>query len=258
MEKQTIKAIKDLFHNNRITEEQLQQLYQDERKGVQSLLKSYERKREQERALREQFSHMQRYEKKAYENGCHHIAGVDEVGRGPLAGPVVAAAVILPKDFHLLGLNDSKLLREEQREHFSKYIKEHAVSYHIAFVDNQIIDEINIYEATKQAMTEAIGALHPYPDYLLVDAVTLPDISCPQEAIIKGDASSISIAAASVLAKVARDNYMKELAATYPAYRFDKNMGYGTKAHLNALEKVGTTPYHRASFSPVKEIMKRN
>ncbi|MFD1414615.1 ribonuclease HII [Oceanobacillus jeddahense] len=256
MKKQSIAEIKELLNEDNLTTENWEVLLQDERKGVQTLIQSYQRKKEREKLLINQFTAMQHYEKKAYTNGAEKIAGVDEVGRGPLAGPVVAAAVILPEDFRLIGLNDSKKLKEDVREAYSIYIKEHAVSYHISFIDNQTIDAINIYQATKKAMYEALEGLDPSPDHVLVDAVHLPGLHCSQEAIIKGDASSISIAAASVLAKVARDQFMKELNKEYPGYDFDKNMGYGTKAHLEGLNQFGVTPYHRTSFAPIKTLVK--
>lgn len=256
MKKQSIAEIKGLLKEGTLTAEEWEVILQDERKGVQTLVQSYQRKQEREKRLIKQFADMQRYENNAYMNGIENIAGVDEVGRGPLAGPVVAAAVILPKDFQLIGLNDSKKLKENVREEYSTYIKEHAVSYHISFIDNQTIDTINIYEATKKAMYDALSGLTPSPEHVLVDAVHLPGLTCSQEAIIKGDASSVSIAAASVLAKVARDQYMKELHKEYPGYDFDKNMGYGTKAHLEGLNQFGVTPYHRTSFAPIKTMGK--
>lgn len=256
MKKQSITEIKTLLNEDNLASEEFDALLQDERKGVQTLLKSYQRKKEREMHLIQQFEKMQQYERKAYQNGAQWIAGVDEVGRGPLAGPVAAAAVILPKDFRLIGLDDSKKLKEEVREEYSTYIKEHAVCYHISFIDNQVIDKINIYEATKLAMYEALAGLTTPPNHVLIDALHLPNLNYSQEAIIKGDASSISIAAASVLAKVARDQFMKELNKQYPDYGFDKNMGYGTKVHLDGLEKYGATPYHRTSFAPVKTLGK--
>ena len=256
MKKQSITEIKGLLNEDNLTPETWEALLQDERKGVQTLLKSYRRKKEREKRLIQRFEEMREYENKAYQNGFKSIAGVDEVGRGPLAGPVVAAAVILPEDFRLIGLDDSKKLKEEVREEYSTYIKEHAICYHISFIENQVIDGINIYEATKQAMYEALAGLTTPPDHVLIDALHLPNLNCSQEAIIKGDASSISIAAASVLAKVARDQFMKELDKKYPGYGFDKNMGYGTKAHLKGLEQYGATPYHRPSFAPVKTLGK--
>lgn len=256
MKKQSIAEIKILLNEDNLTSEEREVLVKDERKGVQTLLKSYQRKKERESLLITQFEEMQQYEIKAFQNGAEKVAGVDEVGRGPLAGPVVAAAVILPNDFRLIGLNDSKKLKEDVRDEYSAYIKEHAISYHISFINNQVIDQINIYEATKKAMYEALAGLTTTPDHVLVDAVHLPNLKCSQEAIIKGDASSISIAAASILAKVARDQFMKELHKEYPGYGFDKNMGYGTKVHLDGLAEFGVTPYHRSSFAPIRTLGK--
>ncbi len=251
MKSTSIANIKSQLNNGELNNKDIEELYKDSRKGVQSLLKRYEKQQEKQVALEQAFIKMSTYENEAYRNGNHYIAGVDEVGRGPLAGPVVAAAVILPKDFYLLGINDSKKLSEEQRNTYSTYIKQHAIAYQISFVDNTIIDEINIYEASKQAMKQAISGLEPYPDHALIDAVPLEGLNCTYEAIIKGDAASVHIAAASILAKVARDNWMKELHEEYPVYGFNSNMGYGTKEHLQALENYGVTPYHRYSFAPV-------
>ncbi|MFS0751864.1 ribonuclease HII [Oceanobacillus sp. 1P07AA] len=251
MKPASIASIKTQLNNGELTNVEIEELYKDSRKGVQAILKRYEKQQEKQEALKQAFIKMNVYENKAYGNGNDYIAGVDEVGRGPLAGPVVAAAVILPKDFELLGINDSKKLSEEQRNTYSDYIKQHAIAYQISFIDNTTIDKINIYEASKQAMKQAISGLDPYPDHALIDAVPLEGINCTYEAIIKGDSASVHIAAASILAKVARDNWMKELHEKYPVYGFNSNMGYGTKEHLQALEKYGTTPYHRYSFAPV-------
>lgn len=251
MKPASIASIKSQLTNGELTQKQIEELYKDSRKGVQAILKRHEKQQEKQALLKQAFIKMNTYEKEAYRNGNHYIAGVDEVGRGPLAGPVVAAAVILPKDFQLLGINDSKKLSEVQRNEFSHYIKQHAVAYQISFIDNTIIDKINIYEASKQAMKEAISGLQPYPDHALIDAVPLEGLNCTYEAIIKGDAESVHIAAASVLAKVARDDWMKELHEKYPVYGFNSNMGYGTKEHLQAIETYGVTPYHRYSFAPL-------
>lgn len=232
----------------------LDTLKDDERKGVKALVRRWEKGIELDMQLHKQFEEMSQYENSLYQQGCHHIAGVDEVGRGPLAGPVIAAAVILPKDFQLLGLTDSKKLSASKRAFFNKYIREHAVSFGIGVVDSKTIDRINIYEATKLAMRLAIEQLSVKADHLLIDAMKL-DLGYPQTSIIKGDAKSISIAASSVLAKEARDSYMKELAAQYPEYGFEKNMGYGTSEHLEAIKEVGIMKEHRHSFSPVKELV---
>ena len=176
------------------------------------------------------------------------ICGIDEAGRGPLAGPVVAAAVILPKDCRILYLNDSKKLSEKRREALFDEIKEKALAYGIGITDHETIDRINILQATYAAMREAINNLKETPDILLNDAVTIPEVSIPQVAIVKGDAKSLSIAAASVLAKVTRDHLMIEYDQTYPEYGFAKHKGYGTKAHIEALKKYGPCEIHRRSF----------
>ena len=186
------------------------------------------------------------YEKEYESEGL--ICGVDEAGRGPLAGPVVAAAVILPRDEKILFLNDSKKLSEKRREALFDEIKEKAVSYGIGIVDNKRIDEINILQATYEAMRCAVDALDPKPDICLNDAVTIPGVSIKQVPIIKGDAKSVSIAAASILAKVTRDRLMAGLGKKYPEYGFEKHKGYGTKAHTEAILKYGPLPEHRMTF----------
>ena len=193
-----------------------------------------------------------KYEKELFKKGIKLIAGVDEVGRGPLIGPVVAAAVILPKDFHLDGLTDSKKLSEKKREEFAKIIKEQAIAVGIGSISEKRIDEINIYEATKEAMIMAINNLNPKPEHILIDAMKL-DIDIPFTSIIKGDLLSISISAASVVAKVERDHMMYELDKKYPEYDLKNNKGYGTKKHLEAIKKYGINKYHRLSYKPVFE-----
>ena len=176
------------------------------------------------------------------------IAGVDEVGRGPLAGPVVAAAVILPSDYEITGLNDSKKLSEKRREAMDEIIRREAVSFGIGLISQDRIDEINILQATFEAMRLALEQLSPAPDMILADAVTIPGIETRQLPIIKGDAKSASIAAASIIAKVYRDHLMIEYDSLYPEYGFARNKGYGTKEHINALKEFGPTPLHRKSF----------
>lgn len=177
-----------------------------------------------------------------------HICGIDEVGRGPLAGPVVAGAVILPKDCDILYLNDSKQLSEKKREELYDVIMEKAVSTGLGFVSPERIDEINILQATYEAMREAVAKLSPEPDLLLNDAVTIPGVAVRQVPIIKGDAKSISIAAASIIAKVTRDRLMVQYDSVYPEYGFASNKGYGAAAHIEALRKYGPAPIHRRSF----------
>ena len=177
-----------------------------------------------------------------------YICGIDEVGRGPLAGPVVAAAVILPKDSYYQYLNDSKKVTEKRRNKLYDEITAEAVSYGIGLVSPDIIDDINILQATYVAMKKAIDALSIRPQMILVDAVHIPDIGIPQVGIVKGDAKRISIAAASIVAKVYRDRLMTEYDALYPEYKFAKNKGYGTKEHMQALHEIGMSPIHRKSF----------
>ena len=249
----TIKVIKDLLLNLDTPSTTITELRLDERKGVQTLIAQYDRRQAKIQAAKDLFEHMQLYEKEAGQRGFHYIAGIDEVGRGPLAGPVVAAAVILPKDSDLVGLNDSKQLSHTKRMELFKKINEQAIAIGVGVVSPAEIDRINIYEATKVAMTKAIEALVPEPDYLLLDAMKLSNIKLPQESIIKGDTKSISIAAASIVAKETRDQMMVEYDQQYPGYGFSENAGYGTAKHLEGLNTLGVTPIHRRSFAPVKD-----
>lgn len=179
---------------------------------------------------------------------CEYICGIDEVGRGPFAGPVVACAVILPKDCDILYLNDSKKLSEKKREELFVEIKEKAIAYGIGIVSEKVIDDINILQATYEAMRQAINNLSVKPDILLNDAVTIPGVDIEQIPIIKGDAKSASIAAASIVAKVTRDHMMEEYDEIYPGYEFAKNKGYGTQAHRDALKAIGPCEIHRRTF----------
>lgn len=187
-------------------------------------------------------------EAELHAKGYEFIAGVDEVGRGPLAGPVVAAAVILPEDFDILGIDDSKKLSEKKREMYFDIIKEKAIAYGIGMADHEVIDDINILQATKVAMKRAIEDLQHKTDYVLFDAMKIDDVDIPQESIIKGDAKVLAIAAASIIAKVTRDRMMVEYAEQYPGYAFEKNKGYGTKAHYEGIREYGTCPIHRMTF----------
>ena len=208
-----------------------------------------ERLRKQQEKLEKEIARteaMSVYEKKY--SDCAAICGIDEVGRGPFAGPVVAGAVILPKDHPILYLNDSKKLSEKKREELYEVILNEAVATGIGMVSPARIDEINILQATYEAMRMAISELKVQPDLLLNDAVTIPEVSIQQVPIIKGDAKSVSIAAASILAKVTRDRLMVEYDSVFPGYDFASNKGYGTKAHIEGLKKLGPTPIHRMSF----------
>ena len=250
----TIKEIKEQLANiQRLDDPLLTELEQDSRSGViQAIAK---RKKEIQKRLDEdeRLEGMLAYEKELYTQGIQLIAGVDEVGRGPLAGPVVAAAVILPKACKIPGLNDSKKIPKSKHKEIYEAVLQNAIAIGIGVKDNHVIDQVNIYEATKLAMMEAIGQLEPQPQHLLIDAMRL-DLPIPQTSIIKGDANSLSIAAASIVAKVTRDQMMEEFDREYPGYDFTQNAGYGTAKHLAGLDKLGVTPIHRRSFEPVKSM----
>ena len=218
----------------------------DERSGVQKLIQQYRKKLQALENERARTEIMKEYEHK-YEH-LGYLCGIDEVGRGPLAGPVVAGAVILPKDCDILYINDSKKLTAAKREELYDEIMEKAVAAGIGMVSPQRIDEINILQATYEAMREAISKLEPAPDILLNDAVTIPEVTIPQVPIIKGDAKSISIGAASIIAKVTRDRLMVEYDQILPEYGFASNKGYGSAEHIAALKKYGPSPIHRRSF----------
>lgn len=218
----------------------------DERSGVKKLLEQCRKKEEAFRKEQKRTEEMKRYEHQ-YEH-LGYLCGIDEVGRGPLAGPVVACAVILPKDCDILYLNDSKQLTARMREKLYDTILEKAVSVGIGAVGPGRIDEINILQATYEAMREAISKLSVVPQLLLNDAVTIPEVIIPQVPIIKGDAKSISIAAASIVAKVTRDRMMEEYDKVMPEYGFASNKGYGSASHIEAIKKYGPSPIHRATF----------
>ena len=216
---------------------------------LDNLVLKYEKKKLQLEKELKRFENMCCYEKEAYAEGAKFIAGIDEAGRGPLAGPVVAAAVILPENIFINGLNDSKKLSEKQREELYAIITEKAIAYDVGIVDEKIIDELNILNATKMAMEVAVESLKVKPDLLLIDAVKLDSLKMKQKSIIKGDALSISIASASVIAKVTRDRLIDEMDTTYPNYGFKKHKGYGTKEHIDAIKKFGICPIHRISYT---------
>ena len=250
----TIKEVKErLAMIDELDHPLFEELILDGRAGVQAAISK--RKRELQKQVDEdlRLEKMLAYEKELYAQGIDLIAGVDEVGRGPLAGPVVAAAVILPKACKIPGLNDSKKIPKSKHKEIYEAVLQNAIAIGIGIKDNQVIDQVNIYEATKLAMMEAIGQLEPQPQHLLIDAMKL-DLPIPQTSIIKGDANSLSIAAASIVAKVTRDQMMEEFDKEYPGYDFAQNAGYGTAKHLAGLDKLGVTPIHRRSFEPVKSM----
>ena len=250
----TIKEVKErLATIDELDHPLFEELILDGRAGVQAAISK--RKHELQKQVDEdlRLEKMLAYENELYAQGIDLIAGVDEVGRGPLAGPVVAAAVILPKACKIPGLNDSKKIPKSKHKEIYEAVLQNAIAIGIGIKDNHVIDQVNIYEATKLAMMEAIGQLDPQPQHLLIDAMKL-DLPISQTSIIKGDANSLSIAAASIVAKVTRDQMMEEFDKEYPGYDFAKNAGYGTTNHLAGLDQLGVTPIHRRSFEPVKSM----
>lgn len=229
-----------------IREKLLKEYRQDSRSGVASLVRRYDREKEKTEKEKARIEQMKIYEKKYDHLG--YVCGIDEAGRGPLAGPVVAGAVILPHDSKILWLNDSKQLSARKREELYDVIMENAVAVGVGYASPARIDEINILQATYEAMRQAVSQLSVHPQILLNDAVTIPDIELPQVPIIKGDAKSVSIAAASIIAKVTRDRLMVEYDKLMPEYGFAAHKGYGAQAHIDALKKYGPSPIHRATF----------
>ncbi|MGT2911080.1 ribonuclease HII [Streptococcus cameli] len=228
---------------------------EDSRSGVQTAINQRRKAIQAEQDEECRLEKMLSYEKDLYVKGYELIAGIDEVGRGPLAGPVVAAAVILPKNCRIKGLNDSKKIPKSKHQTIYQAVLNQALAVGIGVMDNNVIDKVNIYEATKLAMEEALRQLSIQPQTLLIDAMTLERVKLPQQSIIKGDANSLSIAAASIVAKVTRDKMMAAYDQTYPGYGFAQNAGYGTASHLKGLEQFGVTPIHRRSFEPIKSLL---
>lgn len=250
----SIKEIKAMLEKlDELPKDFLQWLKEDTRAGVQELARRHEAALQRQEKLAQQWAEMTKYECALRDKGHRHLFGVDEVGRGPLAGPVVAAAVCLPEDFYLPGLNDSKKVPAATREAYYEIILRDAAAIGIGVVDAARIDAINILNATKEAMHKAIVAADLAPDACLIDAVQLTGLSCEQVPIIGGDGKSVSIAAASIVAKVTRDRMMAEFARDYPAYGFEKHAGYGTAEHLAAIERYGPSPIHRMTFTGVKK-----
>nr|WP_297873947.1 ribonuclease HII [uncultured Blautia sp.] len=244
----SIQEIREAFKKASQTEiqELIENYAQDERKGVQAAVAQAQKKVDALEREKKRIDAMKSFERK-YEH-LGYVCGIDEVGRGPFAGPVVAGAVILPKDCDILYINDSKKLSEKKREELYGEIMEKAIAVQVGYASPARIDEINILQATYEAMREAVSKLTITPQVLLNDAVTIPGITIPQVPIIKGDAKSASIAAASIVAKVTRDRLMREYDKIMPQYGFASNKGYGSKEHIEALRKYGATPIHRKSF----------
>ena len=251
----TIKEIKEALANiTELDSPLIKEFEKDSRSGVQKEIEKRKKAIQAEIDENLRLEGMLSYEKELYNKGISFIAGVDEVGRGPLAGPVVAAAVILPKNCKIKGLNDSKKIPKKKHEEIFQAVKDKALAIGIGIMDNHVIDQVNIYEATKLAMKEAISKLDLQPEHLLIDAMKL-DLPITQTSIIKGDANSLSIAAASIIAKVTRDKIMANYDKEFPGYDFSQNAGYGTTKHLEGLEKHGVTPIHRKSFEPIKTLV---
>jgi len=246
----TIKEIEGLFAAQEPTEELLSACRSDSRIAVHRLLARWERVQREKERIRALYQ----FEYEAAANGLEIVAGVDEAGRGPLAGPVVTAAVILPLGAFIPRLNDSKKLSAKVREELYLAIKETAVDIQYAVIDEKTIDRINIYQATMNGMYDAIFALRPTPEQVLIDAVRLDRLPMASLSIIKGDAKSASIAAASIIAKVERDHLMDQYDAQYPEYGFAQHKGYGTEQHIQAIKKYGPCPIHRRTFEPIQSL----
>lgn len=255
MKTHTIKEINQLLIGIKEEDPLIEELAKDSRKGVQLLLKRWKREKRMEQEEFERFQKMTIYEQLARKEGYTNIAGIDEAGRGPLAGPVVSAAVILRENSYIEGLNDSKKVNGKKRIEIYKQIREEALSVSVGVVSAEEIDRLNIYESARKSMLSAVQGLSIQPDYLLVDAMVL-HTPFPEKSIVKGDANSVSIAAASIIAKVTRDRMMEEYDLEFPGYGFSEHMGYGTKNHLTALQKLGACPIHRKTFGPVKNVLK--
>lgn len=223
-------------------------LRNDKRKSVHQIALKLAKQLDSLRKEEERIEKLKIFEREGYLNGYKYIAGTDEAGRGPLAGPVVAAVVVFDEKIIINGIDDSKKLSEKKREELFEIIKKESLDYGIGIVNNEEIDEFNILNATHMAMKKALNSLKNKPDYILVDATTIPGVESVQNPIIKGDSKSISIAGASILAKVTRDKIMYEYDEIYPEYRFSKHKGYGTNEHYDAIRKYGLTPIHRKSF----------
>lgn len=249
-----IAEIREILKKDDVPEEVLQEILSDSRKGVQNLVQAYMKRLEKLSREKLRVESMYEVESSFYKKGMNLIAGIDEVGRGPLAGPVTVAAVILKPHWFAAGLNDSKKVTPVHREELSKKIHEEAVDISIYSLPPEEIDAVNIYEATMMAMYQAVKNLKVQPDAVIVDAMPL-HFPFPTVSMIHGDARSASVAAASIVAKVYRDHLMDEYDREYPGYGFAKNKGYGTAEHIHALEELGVTPIHRRSFEPVKSMV---
>lgn len=248
-----ISEIKEILANNP-SNEQLNLLSLDERQGVQKLLQTYHKNQEKLKAEKERFYKMLEFERKFYAEGAEYICGVDEAGRGPLAGPLVVAAVVLPKDCFIDGLNDSKQISAKKRDSLYEEVMKIAIDIEVNIVSISNIDELNIYRATQQAMEQVISSLKTRVNVALIDAMPVHVESIKSASIVHGDALSASIAAASIIAKVTRDRIMERLDKVYPEYGYAGNKGYGSAGHMEAIRVNGATRWHRRSYEPIKSM----
>ncbi len=253
-EKLTAKEIKELL-TGEVDFENLMWAQSDARTSVRKLADAYVMRQKKKLLEQKRLERLYEYEESFYEEGMYRVAGVDEVGRGPIAGPVTVAAVILPPNTFIEGINDSKKLSPKKREALYDQIMAEAISVSCISYGREIIDELNIYNATRKAMYEAIATLDVPAEAVLVDAMPLPELAVPVQSLVKGDSKSISIAAASIVAKVTRDRYMESLEEEYPGFGFAIHKGYYTELHREAIENLGITPLHRHSFEPIKSIV---
>ena len=251
LSKYTIKQVEEFFAQGQVDEEFLSACSHDHRKAVGTILRRYQR----EQADRARVAELYNFEREFWDKGCEFVAGIDEAGRGPLAGPVSVAAVILPHDLYLPKINDSKKISAKVREELYDEIMEKAIAVKAVFVDARTIDRVNIYQATINGMYESVFGLTQEPDAVLIDAVKLENLTMPSLSIIKGDAKSASIAAASIIAKVNRDRLMDKYDKEYPQYGFAHHKGYGTAEHVAALRQYGPCPIHRKSFEPIRSMV---
>ena len=249
----TISEIREILLGSP-SEEFLVELELDQRVAVKKLLQAYHKRIEKAALERERFHKMLSYERQYYDEGAKLIAGVDEAGRGPLAGPLVIAAVVMPQEFFISGLNDSKQISASKRDKLYDEILQKALSVSVNIVSISNIDELNIYRATQQGMAEVLLHLDKQPDVALIDAMPVEAGDIKTVSLVHGDALSASIAAASIIAKVTRDRIMEKLDALYPAYKFANNKGYGSKDHMQAIDQDGVTEWHRRSYEPVKSL----
>lgn len=249
----TISEIREILLGSP-SEEFLVELELDQRVAVKKLLQAYHKRIEKAALERERFHKMLSYERQDYDEGAKLIAGVDEAGRGPLAGPLVIAAVVMPQEFFISGLNDSKQISASKRDKLYDEILQKALSVSVNIVSISNIDELNIYRATQQGMAEVLLHLDKQPDVALIDAMPVEAGDIKTVSLVHGDALSASIAAASIIAKVTRDRIMEKLDTLYPAYKFANNKGYGSKDHMQAIDQDGVTEWHRRSYEPVKSL----